>query len=142
MVDLKIFVNKIIKEDIYDIIEFLKLMSEFKTSQQEYFDIWNDIFDQNFNHYLAARIDGKIVGIGSVVISTRLRGGKIGHIEDISTLPNHRRKGVGKAIVNSLYEIAKKNGCYKVTLECKKHNVFFYEKCDYDKSGIAMKRNI
>ena len=91
-------------------------------------------------HSLVAIIDEKIVGYGSLVIEAKIRGGKAGHIEDIVSLENYRKKGVGKAILNGLFDLAEKNGCYKVSLQCKEHNVQFYEKCNYELNGVAMQR--
>ena len=47
-----------------------------------------------------------------------LRGGKIAYIEDIVVL--RVNKGIGKAIMKELYDYAKKKGCYKLVLQCKK----------------------
>jgi len=89
-------------------------------------------------HSLVAIIDEKIVGDASVLIETEIRGGKMGDIEDIIFHPNYRKKGIGKAIVDTLFEVAKANGCYKVTLQYKEHNFEFYEKCNYKISGVPM----
>ena len=64
----------------------------------------------------------------------------MGHIEDIVSHPNYRKKGLGKFIVDGLFDVAKANGCYKVALQCREHNVKFYEKCNYELSGVAMQR--
>ena len=85
-------------------------------------------------------LDKKIVGYGLILIATNIRGGKIGHIEDIVSHSNYKNKSIGRIIVNSLFDIAKEEGCYKVVLQCKEHNVVFYEKCNYEQSGVAMQR--
>ena len=64
----------------------------------------------------------------------------MGHIEDIVSHPSKRNAGIGKRIVSALYEIARANSCYKVSLQCQKHNISFYEKCDFKVSGAAMQR--
>ena len=62
----------------------------------------------------------------------------MGHIEDMVSHSLFQKKGIGKAIVNALFNVAKVNGCYKIALQCKEYNVKFYEKCGYEVSGLVM----
>ena len=133
-----ISIREIVQSDMDAVIELLQSMSEFKPSKSEYLPIWNSFYQQSNVHSLVAVIDNQIVGYGSIVIETKIRGGKLGHIEDIVSHSLFRKKGIGKAIVDGLFDIAKINGCYKVALQCKEHNVKFHEKCGYELSGLAM----
>ena len=133
-----ISIREIVQSDMDAVIELLQSMSEFKPSKSEYLPIWNSFHQQSNVHSLVAVIDNQIVGYGSIVIETKIRGGKIGHIEDIVSHSLFRKKGIGKAIVDGLFDVAKINGCYKVVLQCKEHNVKFYEKCGYQVNGLAM----
>ena len=126
------------QSDMDAVIELLQTMSEFRPSKSEYLPLWNSFCKQANVHSLVAIIDTQIVGYGSILIETKIRGGKMGHIEDIVSHSLFRKKGIGKAIVNGLFEVAKVNGCYKVALQCKEHNVKFYKKCGYKISGLAM----
>ena len=65
-------------------------------------------------HSLVATIDNKIVGYGSIVIETKIRGGKTGHIEDIVSHRNYKKRDVGRSIVNGLFDIAKKKDVIKL----------------------------
>ena len=100
--------------------------------------IWNSFCQQNNVQSLVAVIDSQIVGYGSIVIETQIRGGKMGHIEHIVSHSLFRKKGIGKAILNALFDVAKVNGCYKVALQSKEHDVEFYEKCGYEVSGLSL----
>lgn len=133
-----ISMRKVIQSDMDTVIELLQSVSEFKLSKSDYLPTWNSVCEQTNVHSLVAVIDSQIVGYGSIVIETKIRGGKMGHIEDIVSHSLFRKKGIAKAIVDALFEIAKANGCYKVALQCKEHNVKFYEKCGYEVSGLAM----
>ena len=133
-----ISIREIVQSDMDAVIELLQSMSEFKPSKSEYLPIWNSFHQQSNVHSLVAVIDNQIVGYGSIVIETKIRGGKMGYIEDIVSHSLFRKKGIGKAIVDGLFDVAKINGCYKVALQCKEHNVKFYEKCGYELSGLAM----
>ena len=133
-----ISIREIVQSDMDAVIELLQSMSEFKPSKSEYLPIWNSFRQQSNVHPLVAVIDNQIVGYGSIVIWKRIRGGKIGYIEDIVSHSLFRKKRIGKAIVDGLFDVAKINGCYKVTLQCQELNVKFYEKCGYELSGLAM----
>ena len=136
----KIFVRKIKKVDISFVIELLQSISDYKPSKKDYSKIWNKFNNQKNVHALVALINNKIVGYGSVVIETKIRGGKMGHIEDIVSHKKFRNIGIGKNIVNELFILAKKKGCYKMSLQSKKHNTSFYKKCGYKINGITMQR--
>jgi len=124
------------------VILLLQDISPFLLPKDSYDDIWETFINQPNLHTVVVTDNGKVVGYGAVIIETKIRGGKMGHIEDIVSHPNKRNKGVGKIVVNALYEIAKKNNCYKVALQCQKANIPFYEKCEYRLSGTAMQRFI
>jgi glucosamine-phosphate N-acetyltransferase len=86
----------------------------------------------------------KIIGTGSVLIEQKfLRGGgKVAHMEDIVVDNRSREKGVGKAIVDSLVEIAKDTGCYKAILNCSNENVPFYIKCGFKLTENEMRMDL
>jgi RimJ/RimL family protein N-acetyltransferase len=51
-----------------------------------------------------------------------------------------RGKGLGKLIVERLTQFGLDHfKCYKVTLNCLEKNIGFYEKCDFDVTGVQMK---
>ena len=140
MVENNLCVREIKKNDISFVIELLQSISKYKPSKREYPNIWNKFKNQKNIHALVATTNNKVVGYGSIVIETKIRGGKMGHIEDIVSHKSFRKIGIGKAIVDKLFILAKKKGCYKVALQCKKHNVSFYKKCNYKINAITMQR--
>lgn len=133
-----ITIRAVVQSDMDAVIELLQGISEFKPSESEYLPIWNRFREQSNVYSLVAVSDHQIVGYGSIVIETKIRGGKMGHIEDIVSHPLFQKKGIGKGIVDGLFDVAKAKGCYKVALQCKEHNVKFYAKCGYEVSGLAM----
>lgn len=64
--------------------------------------------------------------------------GMVGHIEDVVTDNDHRRKGLANKILHELQNAAKEFGCYKVILDCAEHNVPVYEKAGFLKKEIQM----
>lgn len=126
------------KKYMEQVIFLLKNMTTYTPNHELYEDIWRDFISQDNVHSIVALIDKEVVGYGSIVIETKIRGGKVGHVEDIISHPCFRKKGVGKKIAYSLLEIAKRSNCYKTIIQCNVENLKFYEKYDYKISGIAM----
>ncbi len=60
------------------------------------------------------------------------------HIEDVCVTKAERGKGYGKRIVRHLMEEAKRNRCYKITLDCSDENVGFYMSCGLTRRGNQM----
>jgi len=133
-----ILIRAVVQSDMDAVIELLQSISEFKPLKSEYLPLWKSFSEQTNVHSIVAVTGNQIVGYGSIVIEQKIRGGKMGHIEDIVSHSLFRQKGVGKAIVDGLFYVAKVEGCYKVALQCKEHNILFYEKCGYEVSGAAM----
>ena len=137
----KIKIRNIEKDDVPHAVKLLNTLSKFETSN-DYKKLWNDFYIQSNVHSIVATINHLVIGYGSIVVETKIHGRKIGHIEDIISHFDYRNKGVGKNIVNKLFEIAKKRGCYKIVLHCQQKNKLFYNKCDYKINGLAMERYI
>ena len=137
------FILRVInKNDISQVIDMLQDISKFKPEESNYQKIWNNFCCQNNVHSIVAVLNDKIVGYGSMILETKITGGKRGHVEDIVSHKDFRKKGVGRLIVNSLFNIARENGCYKIVLQCKEHNLNFYKKLNYSINGIAMQRSL
>lgn len=130
------------RDHMDQVILLLQNISSFTPPKELHDEIWDTFKSQLNVHSVVAIEDDLVVGYGSIVIESKIRGGKMGHIEDIATHSEKRNTGIGKIIVNALYDIAHANGCYKVTLQCQQHNISFYEKCEYSVSGTAMQRFI
>jgi glucosamine-phosphate N-acetyltransferase len=95
----------------------------------------------NDNHQIIViEDDNKIIASGTLLIENKIIHGisKVGHIEDIVVDKNIRGLGLGKKIINYLTELANKNNCYKVILNCKESNCGFYEKCGFEKKELEM----
>tara|TARA_B100000780_G_scaffold3899_1_gene3124 strand:- start:178 stop:606 length:429 start_codon:yes stop_codon:yes gene_type:complete len=140
MNEISLKIRKTIKSDMIEIVKLLQEISNYEPNETLFDDIWENFNSQKNVYSVVAQIGDVIVGYGAIVVETKIRGGKMGYIEDIVSHSEFRKKGVGKAIVEALFKIAKDNDCYKVALQCKEHNVSFYNKCNYELSGLAMQR--
>ena len=126
------------QNDMQAVVNLLQEISLFTPSQTDYVSIWNTFIEQPNVYSIVVEIGGEVVGYGSILIESKIRGGKLGHVEDIVSSSKHRTRGVGRAILDSLLKIAIKNNCYKLALQCKDYNINFYEKCGYELNGVSM----
>lgn len=62
----------------------------------------------------------------------------VGHIEDVVVSNKYRGLKLGQIMIDHLVTYARKQGCYKVILNCEDKNVEFYKKCGFSKSDIEM----
>ncbi len=80
--------------------------------------LWQRIQNDPGLHYLVAELDGRLVASCTLAIIPNLtRGGRpYGLIENVVTHTEHRRRGLGKAILQRALEIAWDADCYKCML--------------------------
>lgn len=83
---------------------------------------------------------GKVIGTATLLIEMKfIHGcGKVGHVEDVVVSNEHRGKQYGLKLVQHLIDLAGKEGCYKVMLDCAETNVKFYEKSGMSKKEVQM----
>ncbi len=114
---------KVRKASINDLPKILDLYKELNPEDDE-LDlhnaeaIWKKSEFQHVLTYLVAIEDNEIVGTCNIAIIDNLtRSGRpYGIIENVITSIRHRRKGIGKILVENAVELAKANNCYKVVL--------------------------
>lgn len=133
-------VRLIEQKDMDNVIDMLQSISQFYPEKDRFESLWVDFENNKSNHGFVFLVEEQIVAYGAIIIETKIRGGKLGHIEDIVVNKNFRGSGFGKNVIEYLLDFAERKKCYKVTLSCKEHNVNFYEKCGLDVSGITMNK--
>jgi ribosomal protein S18 acetylase RimI-like enzyme len=52
-----------------------------------------------------------------IIPNLTFNGKSIGYIENVITSEKHRRKGIGKKMIETAIKYAKKENCYKVVLQ-------------------------
>lgn len=132
------YVTPIKQDDVAEVVEMLQSISSFYPDPESLDHIWTNYISQDHVYGYSFFIDDKIVGYGAIVYETKIRGGKMGHIEDIVVSQDQRGKGIGKKIIAFLCAAGKENGCYKISLSCKANNIEFYEKCGFVSDGFTM----
>jgi len=82
---------------------------------------------------------------GEIVVGTaRLRiAASLGHVERIVVDPEHRRRGIGRALLLELDAIANYYNCHKMTIGVL-HNgeaQRFFEACGYHEEGVLLQHD-
>ena len=87
--------------------------------------VWMWIQDSRHEtNALVALVDGTVVGFAHHRLYARpSEGGKGLFLDDLFTLPDVRGRGVGRALISRLTEIARQNGCAKVRWVTAEDNV-------------------
>lgn len=135
---MEIKIREITLLDVDFVIDMLQDISLFEPKKSVRQEIFNEFISQSNVLGFVYILEDTIVGYGSLVFETKIRGGRVGHIEDIVVNTKFRKKNIGLKIIHHLIDESKKRKCYKVSLVCKEHNVTFYKKCGLTVDGISM----
>ena len=87
---------------------------------------WDDL-DERAYHVLASDSEGEPIGTGRLTLE-----GRIGRM---AVIKSWRGRGVGKAILQALLTLARKEGCSVVSLHAQLHALPFYEKYGFIAQG-------
>ena len=142
---MKLVIENFKKKHIDSVFDIMKRnLSDFKPKKNEYNKLWLSYKKDRKLFSVVASINkkilghAKIIGHGSLVINSTIRGGKLGYIEDIVVEKKFRHLGYATQIVSNLKKISKEKGCYKIILQTKNHNIEFYKKNKFKKLGLSM----
>jgi len=74
--------------------------------------------DERYGFFLVARIDGHVIGVAYVAIILSVEhAGPVGWLEEFYVSPEHRNKGVGRALLSGVFEQARGLGIAAIDLE-------------------------
>ena len=130
-----------IKEE--DISRVFVLLNQLKKMNLENIDrkkAWDNFSSNTSSNSIVGVYDNKIVAYGSVVIENKIRGEIAGHIEDIVVDEEVRGKMLGVLLIKELVEVAKRKGCYRITLFCKEELINFYSRNGFKVNNVIMKK--
>ena len=94
---------------------------------------------QPLTYGVVAEQKGEIIGFASIFILERLRGGRSAVIEDVVVDRRRRGAGIGRALIDKLLDHARKEKCFKVTLEASADAEAFYCALGFVPGGTSMK---
>jgi ribosomal-protein-alanine N-acetyltransferase len=93
-----------------------------------------EIRDNNLAFYIVAEVDGSMVGYAGLWCIV-----EEGHITNVAVHPDHRKKGIGEALVGVLLSHTIDNGILSHTLEVRASNqaaISLYTKFGFEPAGI------
>lgn len=95
---------------------------------------------------LVAESGSKIVGAVSMIFIPKLNRTSLElYIPEFVVAKGHRRSGIGKMLMNSCIDVAKKKGCFRIRLESghqRKEAHRFYKKLRFDQSALTYTKKL
>jgi predicted GNAT family N-acyltransferase len=79
--------------------------------------------------HVLVRLDGVAVGTGRLLLEPDEYGQV--HIGRVAVLAETRRRGVGRAVMSALHDLAREHGLDSITLAAQTHAIGFYERLGY-----------
>ena len=127
-----------------DYASYLALIRDFRETtftEEQFWSTLDTIFKTS--NIIVIEEDGELIACGTLLYETKFihNISKVGHIEDVCIKKEHRGKQLGKQLIAYMVDIAKENGCYKVTLYCEEGNLEFYKKCNFTCAGHQLVRD-
>ena len=128
------------QEDINDVFVLLNQLKKIDIEKIDKNETWDKFNSNTSSNSVVGIYNDKIVAYGSVVVENKIRGEVAGHIEDIVVDTQVRGKMIGVLLIKELVEVARKKGCYRITLFCKEELVNFYSRNGFKVNNVVMKK--
>jgi len=123
-----------------DYLQLLKVLTESpETMSREHFEFFVQKLCDNHQVWVL-EMNNKIICSMTCIIEPKLihNGSFVLHVEDVVVHPEYQKKGLGKQMMEKVKEIALRNKCYKIILDCLEKNQKFYESCGFSQKQIQM----
>lgn len=115
--------RKAVREDIPLILQFIKELADYEKmldqviATEELMAQW--LFDEQKAEVIFAVVDGKEAGFALFFHNFSTFLGRAGiYLEDLYVKPEYRGKGIGKAVLAQLAQIAVSRGCGRLEWSC------------------------
>jgi glucosamine-phosphate N-acetyltransferase len=134
---------RLLEQNDYN-LGYLTLLEQLTDVGKVPIDKWNNRYNEIKNNpciQIWVMVENNnIVASGTIILEPKFihNNGRVAHIEDVVVDKHKHGLGIGKKLLDSLVNIAKNNGCYKVILNCSNKNIGFYEKLGFVQKEIQM----
>ena len=127
------------KRHLHEVVELLQGISEFKPSIAELENAWTAREANSFiKSFVIEDSQGHSIAFGALLLEQKLRGGVLGHIEDIVVREDMRSSGIGGSLVRHLVAVGRSHNCYKLVLSCGSHNEAFYRRLGFSGGASSL----
>lgn len=120
------------------VVELLQQVSPHSPEKDKLEDCLIRFLDEGRGFGLVAKHNGTVVGFGSILLYYRVRGGRVGIIEDLAVQGEYQRNGIGRAIVKALLDFARNGGAHKVTVLASSQAIRLYEHLQFVNRGHTL----
>ena len=140
-----VIIEKLKKEDLKEAINVYDINHNLKTNYEKLLSVYDAIYNNPAYHNIVAKVDGKIVGLTTVIINYDIveELKPFLSIWNFGILREYRRKKIGTKMFEYIYEFAKDNNCDFIALLTKPDNMVaqsFYESMGYTKEEGYIKK--
>lgn len=136
-------IRKLNENDYDRYYNLINMFRETTFTKNSFIETLKLIKHQNSNIWVID-LNGILVGTATILYEYKFIHNicKLAHIEDVCIHSDYRGKGYGKILLNYLFNEAKLNNCYKITLYCNDELEQFYNNANLEKRGIQMAKYI
>lgn len=114
--------------------------------RDELYGVFMKGLDDKRQRYLVAASQGIIVGFASLTIKNSLwMEGNLGHVDELVVDKNHRDRGIGTLLLESIIDLAKEHKCRRVELDSaflRKDAHKFYESLGFEKRAFLFSKKL
>lgn len=134
------------KDDVKDILPLQSQIYRVKTLPENARKVLEELINSENCDVLVAKVDGKVVGTGTVFyLKSPAHGKPYAFLEGIVVDENHRGRGVGTALSKKAVGLARQKNCYKIifTSGMDRDNIHkFYENLGFVKWGYEFRMDL
>ena len=131
-----VIIEKLKKEDLKEAIKIYDINHNLKTNYEKLLSVYDDIYNNPAYHNIVAKVDGKIVGLATVIINYDI----VEKLKPFLTVWNFgvkeefRRNKIGTKMFEYIYKFAQDNNCDFISLIADSNNKgaqSFYDSLGY-----------
>lgn len=128
---MEVLIRPLNRGDIKQVVEIERVSFRDPWKEDAFY---SELHNREISKFLVIELNGKIVGYGGMWIVE-----DEAHLVNLAIHPDHRRCGLGRRLLMALFDMAKKRGVERITLEVRASNTAaqaFYKKFGFQEIAI------